>query len=173
MQGRAGGYPSARRYSLPYEAATYPGPNNDIVDTAGIGRRFRDGDTWYNTATRQYMCCVDSTATAALWRQLSGQPTLGNKNITCAVTVADFDVATATVVAATPALGSYVQVMVNGVQVRVGDGVRTLDCYFSGDGGANARAISAIVAGDTCHWVGSVAGYQLGVVDRMDWNYLV
>jgi hypothetical protein len=99
--------------------------------------------------------------------------TTRNKNMVAMVTAIDCDKATDTVVAVTPALGSYVQVDVNDVGVDVGDGVKTAKCFFSGDGGATARAIVDIVAGDTMHWVGSVAGWQLAAVDRINEHYLV
>jgi len=62
-------------------------------------------------------------------------------------------------------------VSVNGVIVDVGDGAKNQDCYFSGDGGATARAIENIAAGDTIHWMGSIAGYQLDTTDRISLNY--
>lgn len=98
-------------------------------------------------------------------------PTSGNKAMAASVTASDFDQATVTTVAVTPSGDGYVQVMVNGLQVEVGDGVKTKDCYFSADAGVTARAISAIAAADTMHWVGSVAGYQLAATDKIDWNY--
>ena len=62
-------------------------------------------------------------------------------------------------------------VFVNGLAVRVGDGVKTKDCYFSADDGATARAIAAIATGDKLFWVGSVAGYQLATTDLIDFDY--
>jgi len=95
-----------------------------------------------------------------------------NKNISASVTVADNDLATASTVAATPALGGYVGVRVNGVHYLVGDGTKIgVDCYFSGDAGATARAMSAIIAGDTLRWNGSVVGFQLAVTDKIDFAY--
>jgi len=87
------------------------------------------------------------------------------------VTAADFAQATATAIAATPVSDGHVGVDVNGLSVVVGDGVKTKDCFFSGDGGTTARAIAAIVATDTLHWVGSVAGYELDTSDVIDFIY--
>lgn len=101
----------------------------------------------------------------------SSVPVLDNKDMTALVTTIDGDDATATTVAKTPGGNSYVQVLINGQMVSVGDGVLTKDSYFSGDGGTTARAIAAIVAGDTLHWNGSIAGYQLAATDRIDLNY--
>lgn len=100
------------------------------------------------------------------------KPTTSNKDMACSTTTSDGDQATATAVASTPGLDGYVAVRVNGIGYKVGDGVKTgCDCYFSGDSGATARAISAIVSTDTCHWNGSVAGFQLATSDRMDFMY--
>ena len=160
---------------VPYEAAADPLVTNDDLDTAAVGSYFRNGDLWLNTGTRYMYICTNPATGAAVWRQAAPLPvpTLLNKNMVCLVTAADFNQATATVVAATPALDSYVQVLLNGVQQPVGDGVRTRNCYFSGDAGTNARAISAIAVGDTIHWVGSVAGHELAVTDVLDLNFLV
>jgi hypothetical protein len=87
-------------------------------------------------------------------------------------TTTDNDQGTASTVASAPALGGYVGATVNGVIVQVGNGTKVaVDSYFSGDGGATARAMSAIVAGDTWHWNGSVAGYQLATTDRINFDY--
>ncbi len=101
-----------------------------------------------------------------------GAPTVSNKDMAAEVTVADFDEACATGIAATPVRDSYVQVFVNGVKESLGSGVKTKSCYFSGDGGTTARTIAAITAGDKLYWVGSVAGYQLAVTDKIDLDYV-
>lgn len=96
-----------------------------------------------------------------------------NKAMTASTTSSDGDQATVTTIAVTPIGDGYVIVGVNGVQYEVGDGVKTKDCYFSGDGGTTARAIADIAAGDTLHWNGSVIGFQLAGTDRIDFNYNV
>jgi hypothetical protein len=84
----------------------------------------------------------------------------------------DNDQATATTVASNNALGGYIGVRVNGVHYVVGDGTKVaVDSYFSGDGGVTARAMSAVVTGDTLRWNGSVAGFQLAATDRVDFEY--
>lgn len=101
-----------------------------------------------------------------------GKPSTQNKAMTASVTVADGDQVVPVAIAATPAAGSYVAVLVNGSRVIVGDGTKIgADAYFSGDAGTTARALSAIVSGDTCHWNGSIAGYQLAATDRVDFDY--
>lgn len=94
-----------------------------------------------------------------------------NKNMTAALTTADFNLACATGLSFTPANDGYVEVIVNGVQEGLGDGVKTNSCYFSADSGTTAKNISAITAGDLLYWVGSVAGYQLDATDKIDFNY--
>jgi hypothetical protein len=98
-------------------------------------------------------------------------PTSGNKNMTANVTASDGDAATATTVTKANAPGAYIGVNINGVCYVVGDGTKVaVDCYFSGDGGTTARAFSAVAAGDTLRWNGSVAGFQLAATDRIDVN---
>lgn len=98
--------------------------------------------------------------------------TTSNKNMTASVTTADNQEATATTIAATPALDGYVQVFVNGVKVQVGDGTKvSVVSYFSGDAGATARSITAIVSGDKLFWNGSIAGYELDATDKIDFDY--
>ena len=99
--------------------------------------------------------------------------TKSNKEMTASVTTADFQVATATAIAATPAGDAYVRVSVNGLAASLGDGVKTKDCYFSADGGTTAKTIANIAAGDLLYWVGSVAGYELDATDRLDFEYAV
>lgn len=94
-----------------------------------------------------------------------------NKGMTAAVTTADFQQACATTIAATPASDAYVRVMVNGVGVTLGDGVKTKDCYFSSDGGTTPKTIANIAAGDTLYWVQSVAGFNLAATDVIDFDY--
>lgn len=55
---------------------------------------------------------------------------------------------------------------VGGRDQIVGNGVKTKDCYVSSDGGTTAKALSAIVAGDTVYWNGVIAGFDL--VDTMN-----
>jgi len=71
----------------------------------------------------------------------------------------------------TPFLDSNVTVNVNGMEVNLGDGVKTKDCYFSDDDGVTAKLIANIEAGDQLHWNGSIAGYQLEASDDIDIKY--
>jgi phage-related tail fiber protein len=117
-------------------------------------------------------------STTALTFSVSGStyyatPTKANKSMVATATSSDFSLACATTIAATPAQGSYVRILINGVPVSVGDGLKTSDAYFSADGGTTARTIISIQAGDSIYWVGSVAGYQLSTSDRIDLDYAV
>lgn len=104
-------------------------------------------------------------------------PSNANKNMAASVTAADHDLACATAITVTPVHvpsvnGNYIGVRVNGVGYTVGNGTRTaVDCYFSADGGATARAFSAIVATDLLYWNGSIAGFQLAITDKVDFIY--
>lgn len=73
-------------------------------------------------------------------------------------------------ISATPAGDSLVMVLVNGLKVELGDGVKTADCYFSGDGGSTARSIAAITSGDELYWNG-VSAYILETTDVVDFIY--
>lgn len=73
----------------------------------------------------------------------------------------------------TPFKDSKVDVLLNGIQVNLGDGVKTKDCYFSeAEGiGIHARLIKDITAGDELFWNPSVAGFDLDEGDDIDFNY--
>jgi hypothetical protein len=103
--------------------------------------------------------------------------TRSNKGMPALTTVNDGDQGCATAVTTTPAAssaaGGYVGARVNGVGATTGDGTTVgVMCYFSGTGGATARAMKDIVAGDTFHWNQSVAGYNLdAATDIIDYMY--
>jgi len=71
----------------------------------------------------------------------------------------------------TPFKDSKVDVKINGVQVNIGDGIKTKDCYFSGDGGITARLIKDIQAGDELFWNNDIAGFELDSADDIDFDY--
>jgi hypothetical protein len=94
-----------------------------------------------------------------------------NKRMTARTTVADGDRACDVAMAATPA--ASISVLVNGVAVpELGDGTKAgAVCYFSATAGVTARAWSAVQLGDVLYWQGSIAGYQLGPSDVIDFLY--
>jgi hypothetical protein len=71
----------------------------------------------------------------------------------------------------TPFLDSMVHVKINGIEVNLGNGARTKDCYFSNDGGLTAKSIKNIAAGDELFWNGGIAGYELDPSDDIDFEY--
>lgn len=103
----------------------------------------------------------------------SGLLTRANKRMTALATTADNQLACSVALTETPAAGCYVGVRLNGVDVlAIGDGTKlNSDCYFSADGGATARAWSAITVGDALYWRGSYAGYQLSTSDVIEFVY--
>jgi hypothetical protein len=68
------------------------------------------------------------------------------------------------------AAGSRVDVYVNGVRAALGDGVKTLDCYFSSDSGATAKSYANIAGGDVLYWNGASV-YALDTDDRLSILY--
>ena len=105
-----------------------------------------------------------------------GAPTKSNKAMTARVTSSDGDLATDTPIVgtplqSTPTIGSYIGVKINGLQVELGDGVKTKDCYFSGDSGTTARAIEDVQVSDSLFWNGSIAGYELTINMEIDFLY--
>lgn len=111
------------------------------------------------------------------WSKITGAPAQGspstaNKNMAANNTNADGQVACNTGIATTPINGGYVGVYVNGRLVNVGDGVKTSDAYFSGDGGTTARPLNGVQAGDLLYWNGSISGFQLTTTDSISFLYI-
>ena len=101
-----------------------------------------------------------------------GSSTLDDKRLPAQVTTGDGNAAIGSAITNTPRGDGFVQVFINGHRVSVADGVVTPGaCYFSNNGGVSRRLIKDIAAGDTLHWVGSVAGYQLAIGDLIDLDY--
>lgn len=98
-------------------------------------------------------------------------PTASDKSLTPLATSGNFS-STGISITHTPHSDSYVSVLVNGIQVEVGDGVRTKNCYFSADAGASAKTIANISASDVLFWNGVISGYDLSPTDRIDLNYV-
>jgi hypothetical protein len=69
----------------------------------------------------------------------------------------------------TPITGSIIVTV--GVLQKIGDGVKSTDCYFSNDGGLTARSISAIKSGDQLYWNGLIAGFDLINTDKIQITY--
>lgn len=72
----------------------------------------------------------------------------------------------------TPFSDSAVDVLVNGLGLSEADGDRNAAAvYFSNDGGATAKTIANIEAGDELYWNGDIAGFELTVDDLIDIMY--
>jgi hypothetical protein len=73
---------------------------------------------------------------------------------------------------------SYVSVYVNGIQVTVGDGIKTKDCYFSSDGGVTAKLSDNVLIGDSLYWSYNISGNPISgfdlnsVTDKITFIYL-
>jgi hypothetical protein len=95
-----------------------------------------------------------------------------NRDMQAVATVSDNNLACPTAMFATPPANAWLQVQVNGVAYKVGNGTKTgVPCYFSGDGGVSARATGGVGAGDLLYWNGSIAGFQLDTGDRIDFLF--
>jgi len=114
----------------------------------------------------------DAVTVSQLGAATGGTPTIYNKNMIASVTTVDGSLASVRTMADTPVADSYVQVMVNGVQMDL-RGDKNGDCYFSADGGTTAKTLGAIADGDLLYWNGTKAGFQLDADDRLDYNYNV
>jgi hypothetical protein len=81
------------------------------------------------------------------------------QTIVASTTTSDGDAASVTALSFTPRGGRWPDVYWQGVWGEVGD--LTAPFYFSGDSGTTARANGAVVSGDTLHFNGSEAGFEL------------
>jgi hypothetical protein len=99
-----------------------------------------------------------------------GAETTDDLNQTPNATTADGD-DSGVVITHTPFSDSNVQILVNGVNVNLGDGAKDQACYFSVDGGTTPRAIADVEGGDLLYWNGSIAGYELDGSDEIDIIY--
>lgn len=120
---------------------------------------------WIDDATARFEASGTSVTVQAV-----GISTGVDLNKRSLVTSSDGD-STGIAITYTPFSDSVVTIKINGMEINLGDGVKTEDCYFSNDGGATARAIANIEAGDILYWNGSVAGYQLDETDDIDISY--
>jgi len=145
-------------------------PSNPTISNTGVHTVDVLAPLLLITAAPHVLLGIDTTA-------LGGSGVRANKNMAGSATTADGQLACATPVAVTPAgssaAGGYVGAGLNGVLLNVGDGVKTTECYFSGDGGVTSRQMKAVVAGDRLYWNGSIAGYQVAATDLFSFFYNV
>jgi hypothetical protein len=111
---------------------------------------------------------------SGLWEvntEFIATPVSDDKSLTPNITIGDGQ-DTGITITKTP-IGSGISLQVNGVLQNLGDGVSTLDGYFSGDGGLTVRDLSDVQLGDALYWNGVTAGFDLDGSDRIDLNYNV
>ena len=120
---------------------------------------------WVDDATSRFEAATVPSVAAV------GVGTSTDLNKVSNETSADGD-STGIAITYTPFSDSVVTVKVNGIEVNLGDGVKTEACYFSNDGGATAKAMADIEAGDILHWNGSIGKYELDGTDDIDISYL-
>lgn len=153
-----------------------PGVNDSLVPPVGFVLA-EAGNLWLNNLTEQSFICVDDTPGAAKWLTALGdvKDTEDDKDIPALTTSSDGDLAMTPGITHTPANDSYVKVELNGVGVKVGDGVTTdCDCYFSDDGGTTPKSIASIGQNDKLYWMGSYSGYELVAgEDKISLFYLI
>jgi len=104
--------------------------------------------------------------------QSGGTASWANQGMAASSAVNQGDVVCATAIVSTPANFSRVDVFIGTQRWLVGDGVKTADCYFSGDSGATARAFGAIVTGDKLYLgtTGAAAG-GTSTTDKVTFAY--
>jgi len=104
-------------------------------------------------------------------------PTIDNKGMTSSVTTGDGTQAVNIPVSKTPSGGSYIEVLLNGVQIPVEDTGNALAfvtsvCYFSSDGGLTSKLMKDVKAGDYLYWMTTVATFDLDATDKITFNYV-
>jgi hypothetical protein len=141
-----------------------------VADSVGINLAATSGLSVASGLT----VVADSTSSPSISVNSGGLraavPTTADKQLVPTATSGD-NADTGLTISNTPAGDGYVSVSINGMMQRVGNGVKTKDCYFTADGGTTARAISAITAGDALYWNGVIAGYDLATSDIVDISY--
>jgi hypothetical protein len=88
-----------------------------------------------------------------------------NKKEASAVAASATNDTTGVTIDATPAGDGMVHVFANGVEYNL-TATKTNDFYFSGDGGTTARALAAVVSGDTLY-LGTGLGFDLDASDQI------
>jgi hypothetical protein len=127
-----------------------------------------------------------SGLTSSVQEQLNNKLNIGgvimspyDKGLISIATFTDGDLASNSGISKTPIDGCYITVYYNGQEIEVGDGVKTKECYFSGDGGVTPKGFSSthlngrIVLGDKLYWNNSVSGFNLEYGSRLSFGYLI
>jgi hypothetical protein len=117
-----------------------------MVDSSGVRRIARDELLAALAGDGLTADTVNGTLDASVPRLDSGSP--GSNLSTDGA-------ATGITISAEPLDDSAVLVLINGVGIELGDGVKTTEAYFSGDAGTTARALADIASGDQLIWNGA------------------
>ncbi len=102
--------------------------------------------------------------------QVGGILSLDNKSMTASVTTASGQQISGAITT-TPKNDSYVSVYINGLKMKLGNGVTTYDVYFADSGNlAVARTIANIQSGDVLVR-GTGLGYDTDATDLVDYDF--
>ncbi len=148
-----------------------------VVDTLGTGHlaEFTTNEA-YPFSNPVMQAITSTTAHVLPWRPSVGVVSFDlpvqtvQQNLVPAATSGNYS-ATGITIQYTPYADGAINVLVNGISVLEGDGIKTSEVYFSADGGATAKAIADIAAGDQLIWNGHVAGFDLTSDDKIDIEY--
>lgn len=147
-----------------------------VVDETGTGypAEFTTNDA-YPVSNPVLQALTSTIAHVLPWR-----PSIGQQIIEVPVAITQSALAlptagnyqpTGLVMQFTPYKDGSVNVLINGLSVLEGDGVRTNEVYFSNDGGETAKTIANIVAGDQIYWNGIISGFDLTGTDQIEVEY--
>lgn len=147
-----------------------------VVDESGTGipAEFTSNDA-YSISNPVLQALTSTIAHVLPWR-----PSIGKQIIEVPVSITQSALAlptegdyqpTGLSMQYTPYKDGSVNVLINGISVLEGDGVKTAEVYFSNDGGVTAKSIANIEAGDEIYWNGSIAGFDLTGTDQIDVEY--
>lgn len=146
--------------------------SDDGGTTAKAWAAIAAGDFLYwvgSVANYQLSSATDSLMFLYEYAGVGSALTNLNSWMVASVTTADEDEACATPVSAEPDGG--IKVFLNGIEVTIGNAVKTQPCYFSGDGGVTARSLCDVAIGDKLYWMGSIAEFELNADDRLTFLY--
>lgn len=79
--------------TFPFLGGGPPGPDNDRIDTAGVGAFFDFGSHWFHLSAGDLYYCQDGQPTAAVWIKINGGGGAAAPLTLTAPTDADFDLA--------------------------------------------------------------------------------
>ena len=147
-----------------------------VVDETGTGypAEFTANDA-YPVSNPVLQALTSTIAHVLPWRPSIGQqiievPVSITQSALALPTTGNYQ-ATGLVMQFTPYKDGSVNVLINGLSVLEGNGVRTNEVYFSNDGGATAKTIANIAAGDEIYWNGIIAGFDLTNTDQIEVEY--